>query len=130
MISKYLTDLGIKEDDTPWGWNSNDKRQEEWSKERETYGFDERETWSLDYTFQLWFYPRLKMYDEINIVDTSYHKFEHNGETYTFQECIDYILKAFEESFKDDMWRFNKELSQKVYTAYELVGKILPALWW
>ena len=60
IAHKYLTDIGITEDEVPWEWNLNDKRQEQWKKEREEYGFDERETWNLDYMFDLWFYEHLK----------------------------------------------------------------------
>jgi len=47
MLGKYLKDLGIKEVNTPQGWNKDDSRQERWIKEREIYGFDEKETWSM-----------------------------------------------------------------------------------
>jgi len=47
MLGKYLKDLGIQEDKTPQGWCPNDDRQKFWDKDRETYGFDSRETWSL-----------------------------------------------------------------------------------
>ena len=64
MLGKYLKDLGILEDNTPQGWNKDDSRQERWCKEREIYGFDEKETWSMDFTFKLWLYERLSMYNE------------------------------------------------------------------
>jgi len=38
MLGKYLKDLGIKEDNTPQGWNKDDSRQEQWIKTREIYG--------------------------------------------------------------------------------------------
>ena len=66
MLGKYLKDLGILEDNTPQGWNKDDSRQERWIKEREIYGFDEKETWSMDFTFKLWLYERLSMYNEMD----------------------------------------------------------------
>ena len=87
MKRKFIDELGIKYRDTPQGWlsNDNDKRISQWQKQREEWGFDEREVWDLRYAFALWLYERLKVYDEENIIDTSFHKFKYNGETLTFQ---------------------------------------------
>jgi hypothetical protein len=46
-------DAGISEDNLPWNWNPDDDRQKVWKEERKIYGFDERDTWSLDYTITL-----------------------------------------------------------------------------
>lgn len=130
MQHKYLIDTGIKENDLPWLWCPGDARQEQWRKQQAKYGFDERETWSLNYAFRLWFYERLKMYNEINCIDTSFYKFEYDGVEYTQQECMDFILAAFEKTFKDDNWDLDNDTCAEVYKAYQLVAKILPALWW
>lgn len=37
-------------------------RQELFKSQRQTYGFDERETWDLDHTSVLWIYAHLKRY--------------------------------------------------------------------
>lgn len=126
---KYLEGL-VKLKDTPWGWNPDDQRQEKWKQQREEYGFDERETWSLDYTFRLWFYQRLKMYNEVNIVATEKVKINFKDKEYTLQECIDYILEMFELTFKDDNWDYHKERFENVYDAYRMIGEIMPYLWW
>lgn len=128
-IYKYLEEL-VDPKDLPQNWNPDDKRQKAWKRQREECGFDERETWSLDYTFRLWFYQRLKMYNEINCIDSNHHKFKFKEEEYTLQECIDYILEAFELSFKNDDWNYKKEMSEKVYNAYKIIGIIMPYLWW
>ena len=41
-----------------------DDRQERWKEQRELYGFDEREVWSLYSRIAVFIYPRLKMYRE------------------------------------------------------------------
>lgn len=134
MEHKYLTDIGIKEDDMPWNWNPDDIRQKEWVKEREKYGFDERETWDLDYSFHLWFYERLMMYNEINCIDTSYHKFKYKNEELTLQECIDFILETLKNKLLRDIIDWDKKTSDKIYKQeekmYQLIIKILPCLWW
>lgn len=42
-----------------------DKREKEFSKQRMERGFDDSETWALDYTIAQFILPRLKRYDEI-----------------------------------------------------------------
>lgn len=118
----------------PWEWNLNDKRQEQWKKEREEYGFDERETWNLDYMFDLWFYEHLKMYDEVNCVNTNYYTFEYEGEKLTQQECIDYILDTLKRRLQRKEPNWDTEdldmVAKEEEKMYQLIIKILPCLWW
>lgn len=44
-------------------------RQERFNSQRKKYGFDERETWALDFTTITWIYSHLKMYKERSIVE-------------------------------------------------------------
>lgn len=131
MISKYLTDIGVKESDTPWGWQPDDKKQEFWKTQRDLYGFDERDTWSLDYPIALFIYPRLKMYDEVNIVDTNACKVECGDETLTLQECIDLMLKGFKNFI---IHAEEPTLTMEIIKEYEKAIKILSycirLLWW
>lgn len=92
MGHKYIEDI-INIERSPYGFcGEQDRRQTQWKEQKSIYGFDERETWSLDYTFFCWLYERLKMYKNINIVDTSFHKVEYKGQTLTQQECMDKII--------------------------------------
>ena len=88
--------------DRPDTWNPNDKRQKEWKKQRKKYGFDERETWSLDFSFHLWLYERLKMYKKIAPIDMTYHKFMFKDKEYNQGEMIDMMLDRLEYSFRKD----------------------------
>lgn len=82
-IKKNIND-GVNEIDV------DDKRQETWQQERDKYGFDSRDTWSLDFTMTEMLYERLQMYmvkaDEI--VNLSYHTYDFGGKTYTQREII------------------------------------------
>ena len=54
-MRKYLDEINIT--DRPDTWNKDDERQESWAKEREDYGFDEREVVAsgnaiIDYAIQ------------------------------------------------------------------------------
>lgn len=59
---KYLNDIGINSESliVP-NTTSYDK---DYIQERNTYGFDERETWNLNSTSAMWLYSHLKMYLE------------------------------------------------------------------
>lgn len=132
MISKYLSDLGIKEENLPWHWYHDEQK---WVEQREVYGFDVRDTWCLGYTLILLIYPRLKMYKEYadKYIDTGFHKFDYKGETLTQQECIDKILEGLEYyltstlCLKDDE---EEECIEKAIESLELLSVIFPVLWW
>lgn len=77
---KYLNDLGI-ESTTACIFNTFEKdkdRDKRFKKQRKKYGFDERETWSLDYTLATWLYSHLMMYLEIGgkMVDLEFNHFD------------------------------------------------------
>lgn len=127
-MNKYIKDLGIKKKDTPWGWDGNKEKKVKWKNQRKIYGFDTRETYSLDLTYAIWLYSRVKMYKEVadKIVDLSCHKFMIDDKEYTQIEIIDQILENTEiyltSSADDNM--------KKLIKAAELFAKILPAMWW
>jgi len=132
MGRKYIDDLGIKLENTPQGWNENDPRQEEWAEDRKVYGFDERETWSLDFSLALWFYERLSMYNEITedkIVKT-YHTFEYKGETLTQQDCIDRMLDNLKYYLTENEYDNAELYWAKAEEIYELLALCHNVLWW
>ena len=88
---KYLEDINYQD------WRKDmkkDKRNKKWKKERKKYGFDSRETWNLDSTMAELLYERLKMFNEVNIIDTSCHTVEVDDVKMSMQEAIDELLKA------------------------------------
>ena len=51
--NKYLEDIGLRvEQITSNVCGDNDDRKSRWVKQKELYGFDERETWALQMTFE------------------------------------------------------------------------------
>lgn len=136
-MRKYIDDLGIKKKETPQGWSGSQGRRKQWQCQRKMYGFDYRETFSLDYTFLLWAYERLMMFNEVNIVDTSYHKFEFEDKEMTLQDCIDFIINVFKyELTKDDVKNFELTMDERLSThkryedSLKIFAMILPYLWW
>ncbi len=127
-MRKFLDDIGVV--DRPDTWNVNDKRQEKWKKERDTYGFDERETWSLDYSFRLWLYERLKRYVEVACIDLNYHRFEYNGAEYTQGQLIDMMLDRLQFSFRKEYNDLDKEQYEYVSEVEKIWAIVMPAMWW
>ena len=129
MVGKYLKDIGVKREDIPKHYFPFDKRQFKWAKERRKYGFDSRETWSLDYTFALWIYERLMMYKEVNCIDTDFHTYKSKGETLTFTQCIDKMIEGFKIKAKDSYVPGDEDW-QKIDDAFKLFGLCHNSLWW
>ena len=102
-------------------------------KEREIYGFDSRETWSLDYVFYMWLYERLKMFVEIGgqVVDLNYHKFDFKGKEYTQLELINMMIERLESYFKkEDLFVSSEEEYEPIKEIGEIWALVLPAMWW
>lgn len=141
MNRKYIDDLGIKFEDTPQGFcneefleNVPGTRGEYWHKERAIYGFDNRETWSLDYAIKLYLYERLCMYNEVNCIDTEFHKFKYKGEELSQQQCIDRMIEGLkldltlsdlnEKRFKDE------NIKSKINDVFPILALCINSLWW
>ena len=131
MGRKYLDDIG---EDYSWVWKpEGSERDELFEKEREIYGFDSRETWSLDHVFYMWLYERLKMYKEYagEIVDLNYHKFDFKEKEYTQLELINMMIERLESYFKkEDLFVSSEEEYESVKEIGEIWALVLPAMWW
>lgn len=126
----YMEKLGLKRHQ--YGTNfcyGIDKRSKEWRKERKLFGFDNRETWNLNHFFIEWLYCHLKMYNKVNIIDTSYYKFKWQGKEITQQEAINLIIKSCRRYLKD-VDENHPEYFQDVCDLMPLWGMILPYMWW
>lgn len=77
-MNPYLKDIGLQESVCSCQTSIKDNsREERFQEQRKRFGFDERETWALDYTAAEWLYSHLRMYMEKagNIVDLSHYAF-------------------------------------------------------
>ena len=126
MGHKYLEKI-VNIENTPYGWNPTDKRQEMWKQQREQYGFDERETWSLDSTFIYWLYERLLMFKKYNKLETT-NEFEINGEKLTFDQCINKMIENCEKYIKDNT--LSAESVKLADETLEIFKKCFHSLWW
>jgi len=126
--NKYLDDLGIPINKYGTNFTKGDfHKRKRWTKQRKLYGFDDRETWNLDYTFIEWLYSRLMMYKEVSIVDLNFNKYEFEGKEISQGEAIDYILNICKEVLKNDKYiKHNENLNK----AIKLFADILHDMWW
>jgi len=136
MAHKYLDDIGVTKDKNLWWFDDNqypdDNRIKKWEKEREIYGFDDRETWDLQTTFYLWLYERLMKYVDSasSVVNLSYHTFEYQGEKYTQIELINIILEKLRFFFSPEFEDFNEDHINQAREIGYLWAIVLPAMWW
>lgn len=125
---KYIEDITDIEN-TPYGWNKGDGRSIEWKMDRDTYGFDERETWSLDSTFMYWLYERLMMFREVNHIDLDFHKFNIKGNEMTQRECIDKIIENckiyIQNRYIDDELAYDLKNE-----TLEIWKECIHSMWW
>ena len=127
---KYLDDLNIPihEYGTNFVSDCHDCRASSWLKEREEYGFDNRETWNLDRIFIEWIYTRVMMYKECCILDLNYHKIAYKDLELTQGEIIDKILELAKEILLDinnDNLFYNN--SREIC---DLWKEVLFYMWW
>lgn len=126
---KFLEELKTYEE---YGRDITDDRYPQWAAERETYGFDSTETWSLDTTFYAWLYEHLKMYKEkaSEIINLEYHMFEYDGKTYTQLELIEQICEIIEYYFSDAYDDWNEVDVEYVAHIGKMWALVLSAMWW
>ena len=139
MKRKYLKDI-IKYKSSymcvPLAKLNDKKRNKKWKKQRKKYGFDERETWSMDFTLACWIYEHFKWYIDNAPIDMSFHTFKINvideddslrveEKNVTQLEAINYVLKYLEYYFI-----YSNDAFEYYQAALRIVAEIMPAMWW
>ena len=129
MAHKYISEI-MNIENTPYGWcGEEDYRNLKWREQRRIYGFDERETWSLDTTFMYWLYERLMMFKEVNCINLDFHKFNINGKEMTQRECIDKMIENckiyIQNIYIDDELAYNLKNEN-----LEILKECIHSMWW
>ncbi len=117
-----------------------DSRSDDWKIQRKKYGFDERETWDLDFTMSCWIYEHLKMFKAVNPIATEKEKFlipilqedlTEKMEERNLEEVLDIVCEGLEGYIlaNDQILRSNAVIS-KAKNAYKILAIVFPALWW
>lgn len=79
-----------------------DNRFPIWQGEQQVYGFDETDTWNLNYTMLMLLYERVCMYRDKTIVNTDFYDFKYKGGTLTQGDIINKIIEKCEFIFAVD----------------------------
>ena len=97
--------------------------------QRRTRGWDDSDTWSLDYTTAKFLLPRLKRFKELN---NGYPDVFACGEDWDI--AIDKMIFAMEYCIKlggsTDLSSYNNDNRVKALEGFELFGKHFMSLWW
>lgn len=100
---KALEDLGVKPEDCYTNWmvdgEKEDKRYNDWLKEKEEYGLDERHTWNWSDDFMDYVYIHLEMFNRVNMVAFDREFIEFDGQTMSVQQAMDIILEWFRTEY-------------------------------
>ena len=101
-----------------------DARKEKFIKQLEERGFDDTETWSLDYTIARFVLPRLKRFQEIK----GGYPPELTEKKWT--AVINKMIAAFELIIKDNFKGLTKAEFTKVEKGLALFAQYFQHLWW
>lgn len=108
--------------------NKDDKRQETFKQQRLERGFDDTETWNLDYTIASFILPRLKRFKQVVNCYPDDITFEE------WQNVLDKMIYAFELRVKEDdeSWTLEEEKAnyKKIREGLNLFTKYYFSLWW
>jgi hypothetical protein len=103
--------------------DEDDKRDEEYAKDRIERGFDDSETWSLRDTAANFLIPRLKRYQEIA------NDFLKRDDEEV--EAIDELIESLELISKENgSCNLSDEEWEKVEKGLEQFPKVFMGLWW
>lgn len=122
MGHKYLQRLFKEKKNFPYPYNLDDSND-----------FDERETYSFDYTMIAWLYEHLKCFQEANrVINFDFHTFAIDEETLTQIECIDRMVKDCEIylKFGDKILGLSKNEEEEIKNAINDLFKVLSIVFW
>lgn len=91
--------------------------------QRHTRGWDDSDTWSLDWTLAHWLLPRLKRFKELN------DGFPHPFTEEEWDGVLDKMIKAFEIIVGAECWDGDMDMNE-VNEGLDLFRKHFIDLWW
>jgi len=124
--NKYLNDIGVS---LNYGISEDDTRQDEWRKEREIYGFDERDTWGLDSTMIMLLYERVKYFVEFAPVDLTVNEITIDDETKTLEEWLAKLTNTCEIYLDQEFAGFDT-LYKYQYEIWTIWRSVSGFMWW
>lgn len=92
--------------------------------QRRNRGWDDSETWSLDYSLAKVILPRLKRFRDLSI------GFPSDLSEDEWQEMLNKMIAAFEFAASEDRWMASPEEYDKHHEGIKLFAEHYWALWW
>jgi len=134
----YLDDLGPDyEPSTTWTNapdGKEDERQRRWNAQQRRYGFDSRQTWSLDTAMVELLYERLQAYLPLadEYINLDFHKISFEGEELTQKEAIEKLIGYCRERLAPDVYSENKDYQgeKAAEKLWNLWAVLHPYMWW
>lgn len=144
MAHMYLEQIGVESDDpcVPNTEQVDEKRDGLFKEQRDTLGFDERETWSIDFTLAAWVYERFMWYLEKAPIDTTFYQVEATyakmgddgsyhqvRRTVSQKKAIKLVCKYMRYYLlhqDDDCVRANARYEAALVT----MSQLMPLMWW
>ena len=128
MAHKYLESL-LPKGKSPYDFEFDDEiRNQKWESERLEYGFDERETWNLDFTFFCWLYERLMKYKEISPVDLNCKIIKVNNEEKNLEEWVNLMISNSKDLILANI--YSEENVKLAEFTIEIFKQTIFYLWW
>lgn len=95
--------------------------------QRLTRGFDDSETWSLDWSLAQLILPRLRRFRELN------NGYPYGESEKTWNNKLDKMIAAFEYFANGKQWEVSKDTMGELYKhkqSLKLFAKYYDHLWW
>lgn len=109
-------------------WRIKLKRPVKHFYQRSTRGFDDSETWGLDYTIAKFALPRLVRFKELAVGTVLPQGFTDNDE---WEQVLDMMIYAMKSIIKDNDAIDWEDIDwEDVETGLDLFGKYFRTLWW
>ena len=112
------------------------KREKRYAKQRETRGWDDSETFSLDLTIAKFALPRLKRFKKVTcgcpgfLCSGDSHTNDIKAGMKKWYEILDKIIYAMEIISDDKKWYAPETDDKKVNEGVKLFGEYFRCLWW
>lgn len=104
---------------------TSDKRRKKFMKQIKKRGFDDTETWNMDFTISSFILPRLKRFKKIN------NGYPSELTEKEWNKIIDKMILSLEIKLDDDtVWETDKEKTNQLNEGFDLLRKYFIGLWW
>lgn len=123
----YLDGIDGYEPTTSWTKPEED-RQPRWAAQQARYGFDDRQTWSLNTAMVELLYERLQMYYTFasEHIDLDLHKFEFEGRELTQREAVLKLIQLGAIILEDEELE-GPSPTNRFWSLWTIVH---PVMWW